>query len=61
MSENEPTAKIDSDQPVYWHSMIRLLNLLDAFWMANDTKFLHEDNENSEQTARMRKPFLSIR
>ena len=28
---------------------------LDAFWIANDLKFLHVHNEDSNQTARMRR------
>ena len=28
---------------------------LGAFWIAKDAKFLHADNEDSEQSARMRR------
>ena len=39
----------DLDQPAHSH---RSENLLGAFWIA---KFLHADNEDSDQTARMRR------
>ena len=42
----------DSDQPMQSHSLIRIFTR--AFWIAKDAKFLHADNDDSEQTARIR-------
>ena len=53
----------DSDQtarmPRHSRSLIRIL--LNAFWTAKDTKFLHEDNGDSDQTAADAQVDLSLR
>ena len=39
----------DSDQTAHSCSLIRIFT--GAFWIANDTKILQADNEDSDQTA----------
>ena len=43
----------DSDQPAHSHRLIRIFT--GVFGIAKDSKFLHADNEDSNQTARMRR------
>ena len=43
----------DSDRPARSRRLIRIY--LGAFWITKDAKFLHVNNEDSDQTARMRR------
>ena len=47
----------DSDQPSHSHSLIKICP--SVFWIARDAMFLHTDNNNSNQIARMRR-LLSV-
>ena len=40
----------DSDQPAHSRSLIRIF--MGRTWVAKDAKFLHADNEDTDQTAR---------
>ena len=46
-----PAYSEDSDQPAQSDQK----SSLDAFWIAKDAKFIHADNKDSDQTARMRR------
>ena len=43
----------DSDQSVHLCSLIRILTGTFTFWIGNDAKFVHKDNEDSDQTVQM--------
>ena len=55
-SDNESSdtcTREDSDQTAHSRSLIRILSV--AFWVAKDVEFVHAENEESGQTARVRR------